>query len=71
MIKENDTGRVCHGCIGDPFLAQEVKEQGMRGLCRYCGKRRKTLSLDKLAERIHEVLQERFKLTPSEPDGYE
>ena len=71
MTQENDTVCVCHDCIGDSFLADEVKEKGSRGLCRYCSKRRKTLSLDKLAERIHEVLQEHFKLTPSEPDGYE
>ena len=66
MAQENDTVRVCHDCIGDSFLADEVKEKGHRGLCGYCGKRRKALTLEKLAERIHEVLQEHFMLTLNE-----
>ncbi|MCY4133128.1 MAG: RES domain-containing protein [Nitrospira sp.] len=66
MTQENDTVRVCHDCIGDSFLADEVKEKGHRGLCSYCGKRRKALTLEELAERIHEVLQEHFKLTLNE-----
>ena len=66
MTGEKDTVRVCHDCIGDSFLADEVKEKGSRGLCSYCGKRRKSLTLEKLAERIHEVLQEHFRLTLNE-----
>lgn len=66
MTQEKDTVRVCHDCIGDSFLADEVKEKGHRGLCGYCGKRRKALALEKLAERIHEVLQEHFRLTLNE-----
>ena len=71
MTQEKDTVRVCHDCIGDSFLADEVKEKGSRGLCGYCSKRRKALTLEKLAERIHGVLQEHFRSTPNEPDGYE
>ena len=74
MTLEKDTVRVCHDCIGDSFLADEVKEKGSRGLCGYCGKRRKALTLEKLAERIHEVLQEHFRLslneTPWRRSGY-
>ena len=71
MTQENDTVRVCHDCIGDSFLANEVKEKGSRGLCGYCGKRRKSLTLEKLAERVHEVLQEHFRLTLNETrSGY-
>ncbi len=74
MTLEKDTVRVCHDCIGDSFLADEVKEKGSRGLCGYCGKRRKALTLEKLAERIHEVLKEHFRLslneTPWRRSGY-
>ena len=63
MTQENDTVRVCHDCIGNSFLADEVKEKGSRGLCSCCGKRHKSLTLKKLAVRIHEVLQEHFGLT--------
>ncbi len=66
MTQENDTVLVCYDCIGDSFLADEVKEKGNRGLCSYCGKKRKALTLEKLAERIHEVLQEHFRLSFNE-----
>lgn len=66
MTQENDTVRVCHDCINDSFLANEVKEKGSRGLCGYCGKKRKVLTLKKLAERIHEVLKEHFRLSLNE-----
>ena len=69
--QEDDTTRVCHDCVGDPFLADEVREEGARGLCSYCGKTREALTLGDLADRIHEVLQGHFELTPSEPSGDE
>ena len=67
----DDFTRVCHECIGDPFLADEVKKDGVRALCGYCGGTGVTVLLEDLANRIHEVLQEHFELTPSYPDGYE
>lgn len=74
MTQENDTVLVCHDCISDSFLADEVKEKGSRGLCGYCGKRRKALTLEKLAKRIDEVLEEHFRLsfneTPWGRSGY-
>ena len=53
---------VCHVCIGDPYLSKEVKQRDSRKLCSYCGETRKAHSLKGLADRIHEKLEERFKL---------
>lgn len=71
MSLTRNVTRVCHDCVGDPFLADEVKEEGARGLCNYCRETREALTLEDLAERIHEVLQGHFELTPSMPSGYE
>ena len=68
---EDDTTFVCHDCIDDPFLAEEVKEGGTCGLCSYCSRTHETLTLGELANRIHEVLEEHFELTPSEPNVYD
>lgn len=48
--QEDDAVRVCHDCVGDPFLADEVKEEGARGLCSYCGETREALTLGNLAD---------------------
>ena len=69
--EDGDTGYVCHDCIGNSFLAEDVRAEGIRATCNYCGEVREALPLGDLAERIHEVLQAHFELTPSEPSGYE
>ena len=66
-----DMSYVCHGCIGDPFLAEDVRTEGTRVACSYCDIVGEALLLDDLAQSIHEVLQAHFELTPSQPTGHE
>lgn len=71
---EEDSGDVyiCHGCIGDSFLKADVRREGRRLKCNFCGKLRRAWPLDKLAERVREIVEEHFRLTPSNPydEGY-
>ena len=59
---------VCHECIGDQFLASEVKVKYTSTQCAYCGETRQAIALENLAERTHDVLQEHFELTPDYPN---
>lgn len=59
---------VCHECIGDQYLASEVKAQFAVTKCGYCGEFREALTLENLADLIHDVLQEHYELTPDSPD---
>ena len=54
---------ICHGCVEDPFLKKEVRTGGKRAKCSYCGTMRKSLSLEWLANRTHDVLVQHFNLT--------
>ena len=63
----DDEKHVCHGCIGEEYLACRVREEGTKVLCSYCGEERKGLTLDELADRIHEALQRHFYTTPDHP----
>ena len=68
---DGNPSSICHDCIGDEFLAAEVREQGSPSRCKYCGQTREALPLGMLAHRVHEVLEEYFELMPSQPtDGY-
>ena len=60
--------RVCNNCVKDPILSEEIKEQGKHGICDHCGKPGETTALEDLAERINDVLQEHFRLTPGYPE---
>ena len=66
-MKDEHSKYVCHECIGDQFLASEVKAQCDLTECHYCGDSREAMTLENLAERTHDVLQEHFELTPDYP----
>ena len=63
----DDEKHVCHDCIGEEYLASRVLEKGTQVLCSYCGEERKGLTLNELADRIHEALQQHFCATPDHP----
>ena len=69
--QNDDTKRICHECIGEEFLADVVTKKGHRVLCSYCGGTREALTLQTLADCIHEALQKHFEMTASDPSAYE
>ena len=54
---------MCHACIGDKFLAEQVEKEGTREECTYCRGTKTALTLADLSDRIHRVLKDHFKLT--------
>lgn len=58
---------ICHQCVGDPILAEEVRRRGEVHLCSYCSRATQAFPLDALAERIHHVMVTHFELTPDHP----
>src|SRR3954451_1850413 len=58
---DEDTTFVCVECIGDEYLRNEVHEVGKSGICTYCeSDENNVISLEDLADRIHEVLEAQF-----------
>ena len=71
-MSTDDARHVCHGCVGEEYLASKLLEGGMQVLCTYCGEERNGLTLDDLADHIHEALQQHFYLaTEHAGDPYE
>jgi len=61
---------VCSECIGEEYLNAEIRESGTVTKCNYCNElNHSAIPLHELAERIHEVLQEHYYRTSSEPEG--
>lgn len=58
---------ICHACVGDAFLKEEICSDGKKRKCEFCGKTRKTWPLQELAERVRSVIEEHFRITPSDP----
>lgn len=68
---ELTTTFVCHECIGEEFLSNEVRDSGVSAQCNFCGEEAASIELDELGEKVHEVLVTHFYQTNSEPEGYE
>lgn len=69
-IPRENASYVCHKCTGDGFLASDVKKQGDRRKCTYCGEMAEALTLSCIADRIHEVLGDHFILTSDQPFAF-
>jgi hypothetical protein len=68
---DGETTKICIGCIGDSFLREEVRQNAEEGTCSYCLRDDRVISLQDLADRIHEVLEAQFYVTSSEPEGFD
>lgn len=69
MTASDEDAYVCSECIGDKVLKELVLSEGESGQCTYCGSKANCLPLKKLANQVHEVIEENFYLTASEPGG--
>ena len=64
---DNDDVNICHECVGDALLKEEIRSEGPKRTCQFCGQTRKAWPLEELAERIQEVIEEHFRPTPCDP----
>lgn len=63
--------QICHACIGEQYLSDEVRAKGKRAKCSYCEKTRRTFSLDKLAEHVALAFEQHYYRTSDQPNDYE
>ncbi len=62
---------VCHECIGDTYLKAEIQREEKRQGCMICGKKRnRAIAFDEVCERIHDIVNQEFQLTASEPESW-
>ena len=63
-MEPEETRYVCHACIDDEVLAQEVENAGTRAECNYCSAAGTAMNLTELAGRIHQVVEGQFEQVP-------
>ncbi len=54
---------VCYGCIGDIHLETIIKAEGLSGKCLYCKKKRKAITVSRLADLVEGVIREFLRPT--------
>ena len=66
-MEHHQAKNICHCCVNETDLANQLLDGGELRLCSYCDGHRQTFALDELAQRIHRVVERHFRLTPNQP----
>jgi len=69
VAANNQDAYVCSDCIGDKILKEIVPSEGEPEQCTFCGTNANCLTLENLANQVHEVIEKNFYLTSNEPEG--
>ncbi len=62
---------ICSTCTDETFLKQQIRNDGEVGVCAYCGKKRKAITIGDLADRFDGAFERHFYRTSTEPNDYE
>jgi hypothetical protein len=49
---DEDTKRICSGCVGEACLSEEIEHNGAKDVCSYCTDTATCCNIEALAERI-------------------
>lgn len=60
---------ICHACIGEKYLAANVKAKGAIGLCAYCGETDSSLTIEEFADEIETAFASHYTRTAEGPDS--
>ena len=66
-MRKQETWHICHNCIKDKFLAEEMAEKGTLATCKYCNQAKNALTVEELSIRVGKAIKEHFELTPRHP----
>ncbi|WP_420128147.1 hypothetical protein [Longimicrobium sp.] len=58
---------LCSDCVGDPEVGKLIRANGARARCENCGRRRKSVSLEQLAELVDGVYRDFYSPGEMEP----
>ncbi|NRD63000.1 RES family NAD+ phosphorylase [Corallococcus exiguus] len=66
-----ETKRICADCIGEPYLKAAIVARAEIATCSYCEDEGPTETIEDLADRVELAFEGHFRLTSTEPDGFE
>jgi hypothetical protein len=66
----SEEDKICHDCVGEDYLSDEIEKKGKRGKCAFCGRVTRTYILLQLTDRIEQVLIDHYDRTASEPSEW-
>ncbi|MBX3630757.1 MAG: RES family NAD+ phosphorylase [Nitrosomonas sp.] len=62
---------LCHHCVGESYLSAEIKSEGKKRKCSYCGQIAKSYLIEDIAERIDIAFEQHYVQTANEPSAWQ
>lgn len=63
--------RICHCCIGEAYLANEIRTSYDEAVCDYCGASAPSIGIGELAERIEAAFSDHYRRTAAQPESWQ
>lgn len=71
-MSEDDDRKICHGCVGEPYLSALIERDGEVGACSYCENHEEPcIPIEELAGHIDGAFERHYYRTSPDPDMYE
>jgi hypothetical protein len=70
-IDELKAKKLCHQCVGEQYLAEEVRCNGRRGQCSYCGRSAQSYTIEVIAERVETAFSQHLTRTSDQPSSWQ
>lgn len=71
MSEDDDEKRICHDCVGEAYLAQQIEKDGQSGDCSYCGQTLACMPVTELADHIETAFAGHYVRTANYPDSWQ
>lgn len=70
-IDDVKTKRICFECVGEEYLSDEIKNNGMIAQCSYCEQTAESYSIEEMAERVETAFDHHYYLTSDQPNSWQ
>lgn len=71
MEQQEDERRICHACVEEQFLSNQIKATGKIAACSYCDREGYCWAIEQLADRIEKAFAQHYVRTYPEPDDWQ
>lgn len=63
--------RVCHECVGESYLSNDIETTGVVATCAYCGTTDKSWSVEELADSVESAFDDHYRRTSDQPNSWQ
>ena len=70
-VKKKSVKHICHNCVSEFYLSNEISNTGSEEICRFCGETDQCCTFEYLVGRIEKVILEHYELTSNEPSNWD